>query len=390
MGVISSGIYVKVESDNTSTSGKVREYDTYQDMLNESEDIAFAIVQDASADGTIVGDVAGPVVYKKEDTGWVKLYQHRDTVGPYTSFKVYANDEVIPVGEHPVLGTVRVEIPVGMTHKQQIRTMGKVEDSDIIVDWGDGSYSVPSDGDYDEYTAPYDEWNDSQITVSHTYAKPGSYTVKIFGKKYYGLRTVREENNVNLIYEAFSENCTLTDNVKNLSDFLRNAARLTKLSMSLGILKGVGNIYALCRNCVNLLSATGFPTLTGVAAGYIFMDCVNLKTTDFVVPSVSIQKTDGAQGRCFENCYNLESTVEALLPPGGFVSYRVNINRLFFGAKKLTLGNATNVSYLLFGNTHTKFCGSSNWKSNTAEVFAECSDELREQIPVAWGGTKIE
>ena len=54
MGVISSGIYVKVESDNTSISGKVREYDTYQDMLNESEDIAFAIVQDASADGTIV------------------------------------------------------------------------------------------------------------------------------------------------------------------------------------------------------------------------------------------------------------------------------------------------------------------------------------------------
>ena len=192
MGVISSGIYVKVESDNTSTSGKVREYDTYQDMLNESGDIAFAIVQDVSADGTIVGDVAGPVVYKKENTGWVKLYQHRDTSGPYTSFKVYANDEVIPVGEHPVLGTVSVEIPVGMTHKQQIRTMGKVEDSDIIVDWGDGFYSVPADGDYDAYTAPYDEWNDSQITVSHTYAKPGSYTVKIFGKKYYGLRTVSD------------------------------------------------------------------------------------------------------------------------------------------------------------------------------------------------------
>ena len=367
------GHLVLTDSDGTVVTKKIKYYNTYNDMIADKDPAPMSIVK------------ANATIYYYKNGQWEVGLPYTEESEDCTSFKVYANAEPIPVGNHPILGKVSVEIPAGMTHKQQIRTMGTVEDSDIVVDWGDGTRISIAKGEYDEYIAPEDEYNNSQVTVSHTYNKTGSYTVRIYGRKYYGLRTVSSESNTNLIYEAFSENCELARNVSNLSDFLRNADRLVNLSMSFGALKKVGNIYALCRNCRNLLTATGFPLLNG-SCGYIFLDCINLVHTDFVLPDTVTTKSDGSLGRCFENCVNLEGTVESFLPPGGFVSYRVNINQLFKNAKKLTLGNYTNVNYILFGSTRNIFCGSSNLNSNTSTVFEGCSDELRAQVPASWGG----
>ena len=63
-----------------------------------------------------------------------------------TSFDVYANETEIPVGEHEVLGTVSEAIPAGMTERFCIRINSNfrdAKDSDIIIDWGDGTiYNV--------------------------------------------------------------------------------------------------------------------------------------------------------------------------------------------------------------------------------------------------------
>ena len=376
------GIVVTPLGDGASYSGKIKKYETYEELVNDPNSGKYGIVDN--------------VVYHKTDDGWVVGFPNIVDEHDYTSFKVYAHDTDIEPGVHDILGEVTESIPASMTHKQTIRTMGKSIDSDIVVDWGDGAFSSIRNGDYDSFTEPYDEWNDSKCVIGHTYEKTGSYTVKIFGRKYYGLRTPTSSDgidgvhNFNLIYEALSENCKLASNVKNLSDFLRNAARLTRLKMSLGILKGVGNIYALCRDCVNLISATGFPTFESCSAGYIFLNDINLKTTDFVVPAIPTSKTDGAVGRCFEGCIKLENTVESTLPQTGFTSQRVNINQLYMGCESMTLGDYTNVSFILWGNNQITFCGSGSLKSNTASVFTGCSDELRAQIPTSWGGTNTD
>lgn len=375
------GIVVTPLGDGASYSGKIKEYETYEELVNDPNSGKYGIVND--------------IVYHKHNNTWVVGFPNIVDGHDYTSFKVYAHDTDIEPGTHDILGEVTESITASMTHKQTIRTMGKSTDSDIVIDWGDGAFSSIRNGDYDSFTEPYDDYNDSNCIVSHTYAKTGSYTVKIFGHKYYGLRTPTSSDgisgihNFNLIYEAFSENCKLASNVKNLSDFLRNAARLTKLKMSLGILKGVGNIYALCRDCVNLLSATGFPILESCSAGYVFLNDKNLKFTDFIIPAIPTTKSDGAVGRIFEGCSNLEKTVESTLPPTGFAAPRININQLYKGCELMTLGNYTNVSFILWGNKNVTFCDSSNL-SNTASVFTGCSDELRAQIPTTWGGTNTD
>lgn len=94
--------------------------------------------------------------------------------GDYSAFEVYANSAEIPAGtEHAELGSITVAIPALMTEKFAVRSNYKQEDSDVVVDWGDGTTSSISKGEIESENLT--EWDrerqyEAKHFMSHTCA----------------------------------------------------------------------------------------------------------------------------------------------------------------------------------------------------------------------------
>ena len=123
--------------------------------------------------------------YITQDTGDVYFYINdewkklTDTIKDYTAFEVYANDSVISPGEHEVLGTITVEIPIQMTETFALRTTTPEADSDVVVDWGDGTIQKVKDGEHGGYTGPDGEGR-YIAKMTHTYGTAGKYSQPFF------------------------------------------------------------------------------------------------------------------------------------------------------------------------------------------------------------------
>lgn len=309
-----------------------------------------------------------------------------------TAFEVYANDT-----ELTEIDGIQLAYPVApcMTHKQVIRTTGKVEEQDISIDWGDGTVDVLSDGAYELYVAPADDdlYADSQFTVSHTYAASGKYTVTISGTTYWGLRTPKTASSdgydigheYNLICNAFSKELPIASCVYNLSDFLRGAKRLLNIKTEPYMIHQLSNAWSMFRDCSNLISATGFPSSHIVPCGSIFQDCTALTTTDFVLPYYVRTKGEVGAGKAFYNCNNLVADVSSLLPAVGFSSRITNLAYAFYNCSKLT-GEAP--SRVLWRNSATRFVSAAG-EDNGHTIFEGCSSDLLSAVPTVWGGTLV-
>ena len=111
--------------------------------------------------------------------------------GDYSAFEVYANSAEIPAGtEHAELGYITVSIPSLMTEKFAVRSNYKQQDSDVVVDWGDGTISSINKGEFE--SEDLTEWDrehqyEAKYFMSHTYAAEGRYLVKVHGKKYFAV-----------------------------------------------------------------------------------------------------------------------------------------------------------------------------------------------------------
>ncbi len=303
----------------------------------------------------------------------------------YSAFEVYANAEAIAAGtEHEVLGHVTTAIPAQMTEKFTIRSNYQYVDSDVVVDWGDGTTSVVRNGDFE--SEDLNEWDkehqfETTTYLSHTYAATGKYTVKIHGRKYFSFSHGRTPAN-NLMCRCLDKDLPLAGNVNNLAYFAANALRLVNVCIPTAMdFHKIENFSSLFQGCKNLQSAYGLKRKLKIvrSASRIFYSCSALLETDFVLPVCCIE-TNAEPVECFNGCALLQTPIQNLLPTAGFCNRLMNVLNIFKGCAALT---GTVPAALLWEDT------SKVWQ-NTSAAFQGASDTIRAQVPTSWGGTNME
>lgn len=302
--------------------------------------------------------------------------------GEYTAMEVYAHDFDITAGTvDDVTGlTYNYDVPASLTHRMRIRTGGSDNTkSDVIVDWGDGQVSSIAEGEY--YYA--DGASSQDYVMEHTYAATGRYIIKIYGKDYYSVCTPpsnMEPTKYYLLSRILEADLPVASNFTNFSSLCRYAYRLQKIAASdyhkSFNLSAVRNISNMCDTCINLVSVTGLANqfLIVNAASNIFKNCYSLSTLEFTLPAVV---TSGEMTNALQNCIALNTTVQSLIPAGGFIG-RLNIHDLF---NNMRLLSGTLPAELLWNSDQV------TWTNTTQVFWGAVPDDVRAQAPVSWGGT---
>ena len=300
----------------------------------------------------------------------------------FTAFEVYPNASAIPAGtEHPELGYITAEIPAQMTEKFTIRSNYQHFDSDVVVDWGDGTASTLAKGEFEsENLADWNEENqfEATVTMSHTYLQEGRYTVKIYGEKYFCLSNRLTTAN-NLMCRCFDRDLPLSDNVNNLTHWGKNALRLTKVCIPAAMdFRRVENFGDLFQDCTNLLYAWGLKRKIQLVrcSAEIFYGCSALIKTDLILPTAAVESNSSLK-KCFSGCRNLNCNISALIPSCGFSNRIISVMELFKDCSSL------------FGTVPAALLWEDDSKVwiDTASAFSGCSESIRSQVPVSWGGT---
>ena len=107
----------------------------------------------------------------------------------------------------------------------------------------------------------------------------------------------------------------------------------------------------------------------------MFQEDKSLRECDMLLPAIVGE--NAGYSEVFHNCIALEGNIANFFPKNGFVGPIVYLDRTFKGCAKLT---GTPPANMLWNNTHIRWI-------NTVSTFAGCSDEIRAQVPVSWGGT---
>ena len=107
----------------------------------------------------------------------------------------------------------------------------------------------------------------------------------------------------------------------------------------------------------------------------MFQEDKSLRECDMRLPAIVGEMAGYSE--VFHNCIALEGNIANFFPFNGFASPIVFLDRTFKGCAKLT---GTLNANKLWNNKNILWC-------NTGSTFAGCSDEIRAQVPVSWGGT---
>lgn len=183
------------------------------------------------------------------------------------------------------------------THKFIIKTeINDATNSDIKVDWGDGTISIIANGDYENFFLNGSKY---YIIMSHTYTADGNYIVKILGKTYYAIvgnitdgagitgYTEADAKTYNIMSRCFAEDLPIASCLTNLSSFAAYAKYLQVVkvpqTMSFANIENAAKVFA---NCFNLTSVTGigYKLAHCRSVDSFFNNCTSLTTTDFVIP----------------------------------------------------------------------------------------------------------
>lgn len=303
----------------------------------------------------------------------------------YTAFEVFAHNYDIPIGENSDLGGyVSEAITANMTHVMILRTtaMENVADCDAVVDWGDGTTSVIADGDYNTAGFMYDDAG--AYTVQHTYATPGKYIVKVYGKTVYNIQhreDLTDDNgntseNYNLMCRVLTADLPVSLYLMaNLSSFCRSAKRLLAVDAETIKYKALVNVGGIFRGCSNLLTASNFDReFQRANCEAAFRDCINMVNCDMVLPLCSLYQT--ACDQMYMNCSKLAENA------GHFLTYySINCNsmyfrKVFYNCSSLT-GSALSLADILWNNSNIK------WKS-AEDAFT--GSGIYAAAPQSWGG----
>lgn len=298
----------------------------------------------------------------------------------YSSFEVMPNKEEIPAGTvDEVTGlTYTRAVPACTVHKMTLRSAQEPEDCDVVIDWGDGTVQAIKEGYYTAHTVG------KSYEVEHDYAPSMSvaaqrFVVKIRGKNYYTFRHNLYKDN-NLISRIFDAEFPMASHVLNFASMVYSADRLLKVHFphSTVPFSDVWNWSSCFNECPNVVSITGFEDMMprGDAEYSGFMAaCANLVTTDFVFPA-SIAKIPNM----FSGDINLERDINAFFPKQGFSSSNILIRAPFNACKKLT---GTVPADKLWNDPHITW----KWEHAKDRPFSNCLANIKEQVPVSWGGT---
>lgn len=322
--------------------------------------------------------------YITQDTGDVYFYINdewkklTDTIKDYTAFEVYANDSVISPGEHEVLGTITVEIPVQMTETFALRTTTPEADSDVVVDWGDGTIQKVKDGEHGGYTGPDGEGR-YIAKMTHTYGTAGKYTVKVYGHDYFCLSHAPSHvsDASNMQCRILADDLPIASHLTNLTAFAYGTLKLVTVQCaSYKYLHRTTNHAQMFTNDKNLLSVTGFEDLVMISRGAegCFQFCENMHTCDF--NGVLCSNNPRAMYAMYQNCYALAINIGTFFPTK-FVSRTLNFTNTFTHMHAMT---GTVNAKQLWGDPTIDWQGYNN-------CFYGCPEEIRAQVPTAWGGT---
>jgi hypothetical protein len=306
-----------------------------------------------------------------------------DNLIDYTAWEVYPTDKDLAPGEYSktfivegqeVTFTNPTKVDAGMTEQFAIYTNSPAEESDVIVDWGDGSISSIKNGDY--FSVKTDDNQEYIFEVAHTYEVPNqTYTVKVYGRKYWKIGHIASSGN--LMSRCFTDDLPIASHLMSLGNFACRAFKL--LYVNIPAYHRVLTIptWVNCfLECKNLLKATGFKRIYPLySLGHLFHGCWNLTDTDFRIPTTA---TDISYIFC--NCQSLVKDVSSLFDNQantllGFANSTVSINYSFYGTRRIT---GTIPADILWNNQKTKFLGSGECFTNSA---------LSSQAPISWGGT---
>jgi len=320
-------------------------------------------------------------IYFVNDDVRMQLYKGAVLVGvesACTSFYVYASGAIAAGDTDAVIGYATVAIPAQMTCKFFVRTYTAKNQSDIVVDWGDGAHTVAA-VDTLEYTEELEQDTEWAFIFAHTYATAGKYKVKVYGKDYYHISNWTEylenyngDKDCNLLCECFTDDCSISPQLKNMSSFARQGLRLTSVNVSDMSFFNLENLALMFEGCENLLSFTGIATYMPSVRSceQMFWKCYAMTSCGFMLPSTFKYASCCAQ--TFAYCTSLASDISTLIPPAGFAPPYVDLTNTFYGCASLT---GTVPANLL-------------WESNTDFLATNCfsGTPLAGQVPEAWGG----
>jgi hypothetical protein len=306
----------------------------------------------------------------------------------YTAFEVYPTDHVIPSGSTEIglavwndeTLTNMHEIPSSMTEEFSLWITKSRLESDIVIDWGDGTIEKLS-----ELTPTNGTNNDGKIDVlvyvAHTYEVPNKpYIIKIYGKDYCAIRhnIMQLSENNRLMCRVLTHDLPIASHITNLASFCFNCERLLTHTFSSysRIFDQIVNWSSTFSGCKNLKYSMGW-SINRIVINYhwLFASCSSLIDTDF---KIGLYQSGGLNG-VFNGCSSLSKDISSLFYKTNLFVNNENvlINNLFQDCVCLT---GTIPAKVLWNNPNATF-------TNTKNVFVGCSDAIRAQAPISWGGT---
>jgi hypothetical protein len=247
------------------------------------------------------------------------------------------------------------------------------------VDWGDGEVTIVKELEYNTSKSGYIVEHDYANSITDSNKR---FIVKIYGKDYLTIRHNGDCSAYNLISNVFTDDLPVAPHVVNLASFLHSAKRLLKVEMPYWVdsYSKVWNWSNCFAACVNLISCVYLPDiymLDNANVNYMFNYCSSLTTTDLVIPA----NTDNSIAVFFK-CRNLEIDILDVLP-SNFTKKSIMIKGLFSNCAKVTCTDYDSLSKKLWNNENNIVV-----QPNEGLLpFEGCSNELRAQVPVSWGGT---
>lgn len=347
----------------------------------------------------------------------------------YTAFEVCPHIIDIEKNDTTTLyGKVQYnKIPATTVHRMVIRTKTINNlDSDVVIDWGDGTYTSISNGDYNTLNNSIYvdiqadiENGQANYTVEHDYAKnfydlngnilvddagneitSRKYVIKIYGKKYFGFKGchyINEQGNYandtshNLTCKCLdSKELPVASHLRNFSSFCLYAIRLTNIDFS-----GIPNFQygfncaSMFNNCKNLTHVYGFQYVSEniLACPKIFKNCMYLNDTDFRFPSKVYDQTYIREA--FNYCIRMSKSPVKFLPIGGFKQGQTIDTYSIFSRYGYSIGKTNIVdteglnNSIAFWNNKTI-----NWilHDSSGSCFHLSHNSLMNEVPKSWGG----
>ena len=384
------GTFVTINPDGSTTSSKVKHYNTYEDMVGDKDPGLYAIVNETNQ------------VYHRSGNQWVIGFPNVVRDDDYTAFEVLPHRTMLRKGtklstsilkdaqavkdylatletdEERANAALDYNADPSMIHEFSLRSEQLPDEMDVIVDWGDGTIQKCSTDYYgvDDEVGGVLEGNpgDYRYRMRHEYSDEKVYTVKIYGKSYFGM--IPNKKKLNLMVSLFSENLPVASHLTNFSSFCYGAYALVYVNLfNCGFNKQASNASNVFYYCVNLKKAVGF------SGGYsnmkhcggIFGNCYALQYTDLKLPATSVVCS---HRDVFYRCWALATNVEDHFPSTGFISNNpISLLNTFTQCKAM---KGTIPADLLWNNNKVSFVDTDN-------CFTDCSDEIFSQIPEGWG-----